>query len=401
MHPIRLHRYLPIACTYLFINGIDILPLGLLITSVLSPLLYIWLLLKQRRFVLEAFLAVLCPFAIANAVDGIDWSLYLVSFLLLLTVYVTAYAFAVAVGEIHSWASLLEPLIWINFMLACVGLVVRFTPWYHLMWQELGAVDTGGVILIRFRMFAYEPSYYSLLLAPLALYSYWLVVRRRTLYSVLLFVVTLFPMLMSLSFGVISGMILAVTLVHLLSGKGLARYAWVLTASVAFMLGYLALPAENVIRLRIDNIISGNDASASVRSSGSLSAAYAMAKEKDIWFGVGLGQVKLYGNRFIGWGTGRLTSAFADTLGQFGLAGVSLRILLEILFFFRTRCYREPFRFSLFLLMFIFQFAGSFVTNLAEYVIWALAFLPSLEMFSMERITPATGSSFYPAPKLI
>ena len=60
-------------------------------------------------------------------------------------------------------------------------------------------------------------------------------------------------------------------------------------------------------------------------------------------------------------------------------------MLVEIFFFFQTRVWTNYYRLWLFLFMFIFQFAGSFITNVAEYVIWILAFTKVFEQFNIKR----------------
>jgi hypothetical protein len=51
-----------------------------------------------------------------------------------------------------------------------------------------------------------------------------------------------------------------------------------------------------------------------------------------------------------------------------------LRLGLEIWLFFRTGVRYNYYRLSLFLFIFIYQFTGSFIMNIAEYVCWAMAF---------------------------
>ncbi|MGZ5135232.1 MAG: hypothetical protein ACXWCG_08785, partial [Flavitalea sp.] len=46
--------------------------------------------------------------------------------------------------------------------------------------------------------------------------------------------------------------------------------------------------------------------------------------------------------------------------------------------FFKTKVWSNYYRLSLFLFIFIYQFTGSYLTNIAEYVIWILAFHPGL-----------------------
>jgi hypothetical protein len=108
------------------------------------------------------------------------------------------------------------------------------------------------------------------------------------------------------------------------------------------------------------------------------------------WWGVGLGQIKiigadvirdyyLYGRNFIV----RIPNAVAETFAIFGWIGVGLRIFIEIFFFFHTKVWRNYYRLWLFLFIFIYQFTGSFITNIAEYVIWILAFTNVFDQFNV------------------
>jgi hypothetical protein len=62
--------------------------------------------------------------------------------------------------------------------------------------------------------------------------------------------------------------------------------------------------------------------------------------------------------------------------------GAALRILLQIGLFFKTKVHRNHYRFALFTFMFIYQFTGSFLTSLPEYVIWILCFSPVFPQFN-------------------
>lgn len=375
MGSIRLNKYLPLASIAFFVNGPAFFPPGLLFTSMLSPLLYFWLLAKRRRFVLEGFLVAIFPFALANAIQGMKIRIFLPSFLLLMTVYVTTYAFAVAIQEMRSLHRLLRTLIWMNLGLAIVGLAVRFTSVYALMWAT--PEDTTSKT-IRFRGFASEASLYSTLLLPLLLFSYWTFVRRRTRANFILLMATAIPLFMSLSYGIIGGIAIALIVVYLAGGKGVSRFKWIALTMLVLCVGYVALPRTNPIRKRAIDMFSGSDASEYLRTTASYIAGYREADSKDLWFGVGLGETKDVGLTYITWnhqsGSTHFPCVVAETLGELGVIGLTFRFLLEFYFFFRTKTYSDPYRLSLFVAIFVFQFGGSFKDNLAEYMVWILAF---------------------------
>ncbi len=94
---------------------------------------------------------------------------------------------------------------------------------------------------------------------------------------------------------------------------------------------------------------------------------------------MGLGQLKLLGveiwNKFYNtvFDTNQITipNAVAETFAIYGIAGLLIRFGLEWYFFFRTKPYTNYYRLGLFIFIFIYQFTGSFLFNIAEYVIWA------------------------------
>ncbi|PIY34027.1 MAG: hypothetical protein COZ08_04175, partial [Bacteroidetes bacterium CG_4_10_14_3_um_filter_42_6] len=49
-------------------------------------------------------------------------------------------------------------------------------------------------------------------------------------------------------------------------------------------------------------------------------------------------------------------------------------LFLEVFFFVKKRIYNNHYALILFLLIFIYQFTGSFITNVAELGIWAVVF---------------------------
>ena len=140
---------------------------------------------------------------------------------------------------------------------------------------------------------------------------------------------------------------------------------------------------ESVFVARITNVLSGKDISFRGRTFDSFYLGWQIATQKSIWFGCGFGQVKEIGTDIFNtfYNTSIYTAdsvgipnAMGDTLATLGIAGVFLRFFLEIFFFFKTKVYSNYYRLSLFAFIFIYQFTGSFITNIAEYSIWIIAF---------------------------
>jgi hypothetical protein len=121
--------------------------------------------------------------------------------------------------------------------------------------------------------------------------------------------------------------------------------------------------------------------------------AYRIAAERSLVFGSGLGQIKELAPEIVQkyynyWGeldVVRIPNAMAETLAIFGYAGVFLRIAISFYFFVHTRVLNNYYRTALFIFIFIYQFTGSYLTNMVEYVIWALAFSGKFEMFDKKK----------------
>jgi hypothetical protein len=389
MRSIRYHKYLVITCLFFFVNALWFFPHGLLVTSVLSPFLYLWLLRRRHRFVLEKFFAVLFPFALVDVIQKVNHRAVkdlAISALLLLTVYATVYAFAVAIKEMHNLDRLITTIIWINFWFALIGIIARFTPAYQIMWS-IPSESMSATRSERFRGLTYEPSYYATLMTPLVLYAYWMVVKKRNWINIRLLIATLIPFAMALSFGAIGAMAASLVVCYLYLGRGLTRYKWIAGGVMAVSMAFFILPSTSHIKKRIVAVATGNDNSVNIRSVQSYVAAWGMARSSDIWFGAGLGESKDYGHTFVTWNqqgiaNASLPSTVATDLGELGLFGIALRFMAEIYLFIKTRPDRDPYRLSLFIWVFLYQFAGSFDSNVAEYVIWVLAFSASAGFFS-------------------
>ena len=74
----------------------------------------------------------------------------------------------------------------------------------------------------------------------------------------------------------------------------------------------------------------------------------------------------------------------AETLAIFGWVGFCVRIFIELSLFFYTKVWKNYYRLLLFLFIFLYQFTGSFITNIAEYVIWIMAFTNAFPQFDVK-----------------
>jgi hypothetical protein len=154
---------------------------------------------------------------------------------------------------------------------------------------------------------------------------------------------------------------------------------------------------DSFLVLRLENIFSGNDTSGKGRTYDAFFLANKLLQKRNEYWGVGLGQIKIigagilrdyymfdyyvYGQDFVA----SIPNAAAETLAVFGWVGFVLRLFAEIFFFFYTKTWTNYFRLWLFLFVFIYQFTGSFITNVAEYVIWLLAFTNVFFQFDVRK----------------
>jgi hypothetical protein len=324
---------------------------------------------------------------------------YAVSFAVAMAIYFAAYAFYVFANWTERLDDFLLRVVQINFVLSLVGLILFFTPWDEWMWRK-GDVFTEGIRLARFQMFTYEPSYYCTLLAPLVLWTFFRFAQRTEPRYFALLLMTVIPLLMSYSFGAISAILIAIAGVHLWHIRHLInRNYMVIGAPLAALAAAAILFSSNTFATRLQAFLSGQDASGAVRTVLSYGLGYFIALQKSLLFGVGFGQIKIVGidliNQF--WDNGgRLPCAIAETLAQFGFVGLGLRLGLQLYLFYRTEVASNYYRLALFIYIFVYQFTGSYLTNIAEYVIWILAFSPVFPEFAVEKMQEKWLAWFVP-----
>jgi hypothetical protein len=217
------------------------------------------------------------------------------------------------------------------------------------------------------------------------------------------------PLVLSFSIGVITGALLAIIITILLNPRLLAKRrvtnfainTGFLSGSTLFVL--FVFFRNNTLFTRITNIFTGADSSAQGRIVDSYVLANKMLEQKSEWWGIGMGQVKILGYdivkvyyRYIDDFTATIPNVTAETLAIFGWWGIIIKFSLEIFLFFYTRVWTNYYRLMLFIFIFIYQFTGSFFTNLAEYIIWILAFTNVFSQFDARKrevvsIAPVPG----------
>jgi hypothetical protein len=249
-------------------------------------------------------------------------------------------------------------------------------------------------------LLTYEPSYYALLFTPLFFFFLLqLISYRNTMNGWLLLVMLLLPLVLSFSLGVSSAIIIAIAVLFTIHFKlfiSNKRVINLLALAVIFGVAVLAAGLvffpENILFVRITNVMSGKDPSGKGRTFEAFWLADQLLAKKSYWWGIGAGQIKILGLDLIrdyygyGYDTRQVAipNAAAETLAIFGWVGFVVRILTQWFFFMYTRVWRNYYRLLLFTFIFIYQFTGSFITNVAEYVIWIMAFTPVFNEYNRE-----------------
>lgn len=395
----RFNRYLPAVLLYFFFNGV-LLPFGLLYTTLLTPVFLLWLFKFPIFRKLIWFFILLLPFLIVQLYNGVDTLSYIRSTTLLFTVYVfslTCYQFFTNCESIRR---IYRDITVFNAGMVILALFALAIPFARKIFWYANEI-TPGVHTLRLRLLTYEPSYYSTLLMPLMIYYYLKLIVGKLPDPKATFALLTVPFLLTFSFGGMLGFALAL-LITLLYGyryffnrRAILYMLIVGTAAVTALLVALIAFPHNVFVIRFTNIFNGNDSSFRGRTLESFSLGWKIAHVKSIWFGCGAGQARIAGlnifRKFYDYPSATgvdvvIPNAVGDTFAAFGILGVALRLGLQIGFFFKTRVYSNYYRLALFLFIFIYQLTGSFITNIAEYVIWVMAFHPAIfPEFDKER----------------
>lgn len=388
---------------YFFLNSFA-LPLGLLYTMLLMPIFYIWLMMQKQQLILSKFLIVLLPFMTVHLIYGVDLYFYFRSLFLVIATYIFLYA---AYIYIRRYAFLEKIFIWLfhwNLVFVLLAFVALFTSLKDIFWAGWWISPSVGQ-MPRLRLLSYEPSYYATLMIPLLVFFTLklLYYPKNQLYQ-WRFVGIFIPLLLTFSVGVIGGFVLTFLLffwVEVLRGfknRNVFKLFIFLSGLVVFiMLGLLLVYPQNPLYLRIYDIVTLNDNSGNGRTFDSAALAYSMVSLKNIWFGIGMGQIKTLGDNIYREFYNlpieifpdivpTIPNTVAETFAIFGILGLIIRFSVIFYLFYRTKVWRNNFRLILFLYMFIYQFTGSFYINIAEYVIWILAFSAYLPEFDRNPI---------------
>jgi O-antigen ligase/polysaccharide polymerase Wzy-like membrane protein len=372
---------------YFFLNSF-LLPHGLLYTTLLSPVM-IYFLIKESKLRLFFFWSLIIlipiPFQITT---GIELSSFIVSNIIILTCLLFIISSYYLLKNTVIINNLFRSVLIINSGLVVAAIVILpFEEVRGLLWYDI-PITKGLELIPRLKMFTYEASYYSLVMMPVFLYFILRVFYNNEKHPLLIFLASAVPLLLSLSFGVIGALLIALILCVVLYWRkipvDLKRFTILSSISVIVLLGFLYVVwPENPIYFRLTNIFSGKDTSAMGRLVYSFMFAKDIIIQNNAFFGIGAGQVKIIAhdmivNHYKYYGTletvVRIPNSMAEILAIYGFYGFLIKLFLEIWFFFKCRIYTNLYSIVLFLFIFIYQFTGSFITNVAEIGIWVIVF---------------------------
>lgn len=392
---------------YFFLNTAG-LPEGLLYTGLLTPVLLYWLYREKALKPVIYFMFFTLLFVPFHLRGGVDARAYLRSWLLLISTAVFTHSLYHYLKAKPDLRGLFRGVLLINFLLAVTALLLVSIPWVRDNLWYLKELSPGAGTIPRLKMLTYEASYYALLFVPITLYFYLRILLAAAGHPFTLWLMALFPLALSLSFGVIAAV--ALTLVFI------ACFDQGRFIGTRQLLTFIALPAlaglagwgilslynpHNPMIGRIGNIFQGKDTSFRGRTYEAFVLASRIAHQKSILFGCGPGQTKIVGisvfKNYYGYlpPVVRIPNTLADVLAAYGITGCAIRLLVPVYLFFRWRVHRNYYQLALFVFMFIYQFTGSFMTNIVEYATWVLAFTPVFGEFDRDYLK---GLRAAPAP---
>lgn len=392
------NKYLPFVLLYFFFNSLG-LPFGLTYTTLFAPFFYWWVLKTGKKEVLLPFFMALFPLVfIQTLFIGVDEKAYFISLLNLAAVYIFCTAVYTFLKNCYDPEKIFKRIVIINFVFCLIAIPFYFSSHSYFFWTNKTLTE-GVDNFLRLQLFTYEPSYYATLFVPF-FFFYFLKIflaQNRT-NSWLLLLMILVPYILSFSLGVMASIIVSIAIVfitylrRLVIKKRITNFLLLATIIIvpAIVLVVYIFP-NNTLSFRIDNIIAGNDSSGKGRTYDAFFLAMKILALKSSAWGIGLGQIKIIGAEIIkdfylyspDYKTVAIPNVTAETLTIFGFVGLFLRFAIEIGLFFYTKVWKNYYRLLLFLFMFVYQFGGSFITNVAEYVIWILAFTNVFKQFDV------------------
>jgi hypothetical protein len=385
---------------YFFFNSVG-LKGGLLYTNLLTPF-FIWSLYKHRR--LTPFFkwgGWLLLYMGIQYWYGVELKSFLISGGLLLSTALFVMSAQHYISCYPHLKQVMHQILLFNFILLIIAIPFYFMEYNYQKWFWYSNLFTTQKTFTRLALFTFEASYYSLLLIPLCYYYYFKVMTSLSFISGrYILLMTTLPLLLSMSFGVLGGTLITAVILCIVNRKALLKhkltFQLLILGLVIIVLTFFILFtvfSEALFVKRIGNIFSGIDTSTNGRTIESFQIVWLTLQQKSIWWGCGPGQLKhlipeIIQTHFAHWGkveVYRIPNTVAETLGVFGIIGLAFRFVVLGYLFFKTRVSTNHYRLALFIFMFVYQFTGSYITNIVEYVIWIFAFTNVFPEFDKKK----------------
>lgn len=401
----KYHQIIIYLILYFFLNSF-LLPEGMLYTIFLTPVMLYFLFKEGKLRLVYAWSIVLIIPIPFQFFTGVELGSFVISNILILTALVfliTSYY------VVRKYANLIDTLfrkiLIINSVLVLLALlIIPFEGIRGLFWYDV-AITKGLELIPRLKLFTYEASYYSLIMMPVFLYFLLRVFYGKEKHSMLVFLAVIIPLLLSLSFGVLGAIMIAGIICIVVFWNriplSLQRFSYlgsIFTIMILVVL-FFVWP-DNPIYFRLSNILEGEDTSAMGRLYYSFMFAVDLIVHHNIFFGIGPGQIKIVAhdmivNHYEYHGSletiVRIPNSMGEMLAIYGVYGFVFKLFIEIYFFLKFRIYANMYSTMLFLFIFIYQFTGSYLTNVAELGIWAIVFGLRFSDFEFSRKVISNG----------
>lgn len=344
------------------------------------------------------YFSILLLYVIVHIYSGVHLVYYFKSLTFFIIIYFSVVAAILFIERFSdSFGSMFKKLNVFSFWLFIIGCLAIFTPLQSLFWED--HTFTGETQFIRYQGLGYEASFYAYSVVPIILYQILiLLIKSFNLKNFFLLILGLIPVIFTYSFGFFAalGMGLLISLFVLIIYKRSFPKKFLYPFVAFLILFFTVISFENEVSKRVWKIVKGNDTSVNGRTYEAFYLANEMAKDKNAWFGIGPGHIKIIGERYIRpfynypikeWPTVTLPNAAAETLAIFGYLGLFTRIGFQIFLFFKLRVYQNYFQLVLFSFLFVYQLMGSYITSTLEYTLWIIAFTPIFKEFDIPLIS--------------
>ncbi|MFT6165730.1 MAG: hypothetical protein ACJAV5_000958 [Vicingaceae bacterium] len=372
---------------YLFFlfNSIG-LPAPVLYSNLISVVGIKSLLGKKDWKILITFFSVTLLYAAVHVYTGVVFSEYIKTFVFMqIMVFTTLVAYNYIKRESSKMSRLFGEVTHLSFVLFLVSILLYFTPLKEFMWLDHDFSIEGKIA--RYKSFTYEPSFFALLMSPIFIYFLLKTIYISFKSNIWKLMMVLIPCIFTLSFGFFGVIVIAIIIflmVVFLKYKTIHK-AFFYSGLLVVLVGGVLLSFDTFLSARVNKIMSGEDTSVNGRITESYYLANKIIKEEEKFFGVGLGQIKIVGEKYIrqyyayskeDWPVVSLPNATAETLAIYGYLGLLIRLFIPWLLFFKFKVYTNYFNLFMFLFIFLYQLIGSFVTSSTELILWVFAILP-------------------------